>query len=140
MYSVEVKNRIMIAHSLPREVFGKAQGLHGATYGVSVSFFAEKLDENGLVVDMGRAMEVLDSVLEPINYQNLDDLPQFQGLVTTTEYMCGYIFQRVCDAVYLHKLARGPEELDRIRVTLTESDVASASFEAPLTASEVHNE
>ncbi|WP_102868064.1 6-pyruvoyl trahydropterin synthase family protein [Pseudovibrio exalbescens] len=140
MYTVEVKNRIMIAHSLSRDVFGPAQQLHGATYCVRVRFFAQNLDKNGLVVDMGKAMSALEEVLEPLNYQNLDELPQFQGVVTTTEYMAGYIFQRICDAVYLHKLGREPSELDRICVTLSESDVANASFEAPLTASEIHHD
>ena len=88
MYAVEVRDHIMIAHSLPGEFFGPAQGLHGATFVVDVAFYREKLGPNDVVVDIGRAHDVLKAVLGAVNYRNLDELPQFKGKRTTTETLC----------------------------------------------------
>ena len=87
MFSVEVSDQIMIAHSFRGEIFGPAQALHGATFVVRAAFLAERLDPNGIVVDIGRAHEVLKAALAPLNYRNLDDLPQFKRMNTTTEFL-----------------------------------------------------
>src|SRR5579859_6412742 len=99
MYAVEVRDHIMIAHSLAGAVFGPAQGLHGATYVVDVAFFREALDPDNIVVDIGRATEALKLVLHSVNYANLDDHPSFAGKVTTTEFLCRHIFDRMEDAI-----------------------------------------
>ncbi|KZL16105.1 6-carboxytetrahydropterin synthase [Pseudovibrio sp. Ad26] len=138
MYSVEISNHIMIAHSLKGEVFGPASQLHGLTAHVHVAIYAEELDENGIVIDIGNALDVLAEILHPFNYKNLDDLPQFRGRNTTVDFLCSYIYQRVCDAAYLHKLGREPGELSKVRVSISENPNARASYEAPLTASEAH--
>jgi 6-pyruvoyl-tetrahydropterin synthase len=88
MYSVEVRDRIMIAHSLPDPFFGPAQHMHGATFVVDVAFFRETLTAQNVVVDIGAALKVLNETLKPLTYQNLDLLPQFKGKLTTTEYLC----------------------------------------------------
>src|SRR5437762_369928 len=88
----------MIAHSFRGAVFGPAQELHGATFVVRAAFLAERLDDNGIVVDIGRAHEVLDAALKPLNYRNLDDLPQFEGANTTTEFLTRYVFEQLADA------------------------------------------
>ena len=93
MYSVEVRDRIMIAHSLPDAFFGPAQNMHGATFVVDVAFFREQLTRHNVVVDIGAALEVLSATLKPLKYQNLDVLPQFTGILTTTELLCRYIFE-----------------------------------------------
>ncbi len=129
MYAVEVRDRIMIAHSLPGEIFGPAQGLHGATYVVDVAFFAETLGPDGVVVDIGRAIEALKAALGPLNYQNLDALPEFAGQVTTTEFLSRWIFDRMAAALRDGRLGPGAETIAKIRVTLHESDIARASYE-----------
>ena len=129
MFAVEVRDHIMLAHSLPGEVFGPAQGLHGATYVVDVAFFRETLSEDGIVVDIGRAQAALKTALEPLNYANLDALPQFQGVVTTTEFLCKHIFDRVADAARSGALGPGSEGLRKIRVVLNESHLARAWYE-----------
>ena len=91
MYAVEVRDHIMIAHTLPSPVFGPAQGMHGATFTVDAAFFAEDIDDHGLVVDIGLAVEALAAVLEPLRYRNLDEVPDFKGKFTTTEFLCGVI-------------------------------------------------
>ena len=88
MYAVEVRDHVMIAHSLPDPVFGPAQGLHGATYVVDAAFFAETLDAHGIVVDIGQATAELAAALAPLRYANLDALPAFAGRITTTEVIC----------------------------------------------------
>src|SRR5690606_42013914 len=98
MYAVEVRDRIMIAHSLPDPFFGPAQNMHGATYVVDVAFFREELTRQNVVVDIGAALEVLGKVLQPLAYQNLDELPEFRGELTTTEFLCRYIFDAVVRA------------------------------------------
>lgn len=129
MYAVEVRDHIMIAHSLPGEVFGPAQGLHGATYVVDVAFFRDELGPDGIVVDIGRAHEALKSVLGPLNYANLDERPEFRGKVTTTEFLCRHIFDAIAAAARDGALGPGSEDLERIRVTLNESHVARAWYE-----------
>lgn len=131
-YAVEVRDHIMIAHSLPGEVFGPAQKLHGATFVVDVAFFRDALTPDNIVVDIGRASEALSSILKPINYANLDDIPQFKGKPTTTEFLCRYIFDEMSAVAKAGELGPGSEGLTKIRVTLHESHVARAWFEAAL--------
>ncbi len=132
MFAVEVRDHIMLAHSLPGEVFGPAQGLHGATYVVDVAFFRETLSADGIVVDIGRAQAALKAVLEPLNYANLDALPQFEGVVTTTEFLCRHIFDRLAKAVRAGALGPDSEGLQKLRVVLNESHVARAWYEGDL--------
>jgi 6-pyruvoyl-tetrahydropterin synthase len=129
---VEVSDQIMIAHSFRGEVFGPAQKLHGATFVVRVAFLAEKLDANGIVVDIAGAHEVLKAALAPLNYRNLDDLPEFKGANTTTEFLSKHIFDRVAAAARTSQLGRDGRELKAIRVSIAESPLASACYEAPL--------
>jgi hypothetical protein len=127
MYAVEVRERIMIAHSFRGDLFGPAQGLHGATFVVDVAFFRETLTPDAVVIDIGRAHEAL-------NYQNLDALPQFSGQNTTTEFLSKHIFDAMAGAAGRGELGPGSEGVSRIRVTLHESDVARAWFEGPVGA------
>lgn len=129
MYAVEVRDHVMIAHSLPRAVFGPAQGLHGATYVVDATFFTKSLDEDGLVVDIGLAMEALGRVLQPFRYANLDDLPAFAGKVTTTEFLAKVIFDGLAAEIAASALGPGGRRILRMRVTLHESHVARAWYE-----------
>lgn len=132
MYSVEVRDRIMIAHSLPDPFFGPAQGLHGATFVVDVAFFRETLTGQNVVVDIGAALDVLKKTLAPLAYQNLDTLPQFAGILTTTEYLARYIFDAMAAAAKAGALGADGQGLTKIRVTLHETDLARASFESGL--------
>ncbi len=132
MFAVEVRDHIMIAHSFRGAVFGPAQALHGATFVVDVAFISEKLDPNGIVVDIGCALDVLKAVLKPINYKNLDDVPEFKGENTTTEFLTKHIFDRFAEAARAGNLGRDGRELKAIRVTISESHVARAWYEAPL--------
>jgi 6-pyruvoyl-tetrahydropterin synthase len=132
LFSVEVRDHIMIAHSFRGAVFGPAQGLHGATFVVDAAFMAETLDSNGIVIDIGRALEVLKDVLAPLNYKNLDALPQFKSTNTTTEFLTKHIYDRLAEAARAGRLGREGQELKAIRVTLSESHVARACYEAPL--------
>jgi 6-pyruvoyl-tetrahydropterin synthase len=132
MYAVEVRDRMMIAHSFKGELFGPAQKLHGATFVVDVAFFRETLTQEGVVVDIGRAHEALAAVLRPLQYRNLDELPQFAGQNTTTEFLTRHVFDAMAQAARSGGLGPGSEEVDRIRVTLHESDVARAWFEGPV--------
>lgn len=128
MFAVEVQDHIMIGHSLPSEVFGPAQGLHGATFTVNLAFFASDIDKHGLVVDIGLATKVLSEVLEPLRYKNLDELEQFKGKFTTTEYLCKYIFDQVLMELKRGKLA-DDSRVEKLRVSLQESYMARAWFE-----------
>src|SRR3954447_11783390 len=121
MYAVEVRDRIMIAHSFKGALFGPAQAVHGATFVVDVAFFRETLTEDGVVVDIGRAHEALKRMLAPLNYRNLDEAPQFAGRNTTTEFLARHIFDAMADAARSGDLGPGSQELARIRVTLHES-------------------
>ena len=129
MYAVEVRDHVMLAHSLKGEVFGPAQRLHGATFVVDVAFFRETLSPYGIVVDIGRAHEVVREALAPLNYANLDETPQFQGVLTTSEFLCRHIFDKVAAAVHQGSLGPGSDGLARIRVTLNESHIACAWYE-----------
>ncbi len=129
MYAVEVRDHIMIAHSFRGELFGPAQRLHGATFVVDVAFFREELTEDEVVVDIGRAHAALKSVLEPLNYRNLDELEAFKGKQTTTEFLSRQIFDAMAAAARSGALGPGGEGISRIRVTLHESHVARAWFE-----------
>jgi 6-pyruvoyl-tetrahydropterin synthase len=132
LFAVEVRDHIMIAHSFQGAVFGPAQALHGATFVVDAAFFAEKLDANGIVIDIGRAHEALKAALTPLNYRNLDELSDFKGSNTTTEFLTKHIYDRLAEAARAGKLGRDVTELKAIRVTLSESHVARAWYEAPL--------
>ena len=132
MFSVEVRDRIMIGHSLPDPFFGPAQGMHGATFVVDVAFFRENLTRQNVVVDIGAALTVLNQTLKPLNYQNLDALPQFAGVLTTTEFLCKYIFDAMAAAARSGKLGADSADLAKIRVILHETDLARASFEGAL--------
>lgn len=132
MFAVEVRDHIMIAHSFSGAVFGPAQALHGATFVVDASFFAETLDPNGIVIDIGRAHEALKAVLAPLNYRNLDDLPELKGSNTTTEFLTKHIFDRLAEAARAGQLGRDGGALKAIRVTLSESHIARAWYEADL--------
>lgn len=132
MYSVEVRDRIMIAHSLPDPFFGPAQHMHGATFVVDVAFFRERLTAQNVVVDIGAALDVLARTLKPLAYKNLDALPQFAGKLTTTEFLCRHVFDAVCQAAREGALGPDGRGLAKIRVTLSETDLARASFEGPV--------
>jgi 6-pyruvoyl-tetrahydropterin synthase len=132
MYSVEVRDRIMIAHSLPDPFFGPAQGLHGATFVVDVAFYRPGLTKQNVVVDIGAALAVLGQTLKPLAYQNLDTLPQFKGQLTTTEFLCRYVYEAMVAAAKDGALGEDGKGLAKIKVTLHETDLARASFEGPL--------
>jgi 6-pyruvoyl-tetrahydropterin synthase len=132
MYAVEVRDHIMIAHSLDGAVFGPAQKLHGATYVIDVAFFREALDPDNIVVDIGLATDMLKQILKPLNYSNLDDLPALAGHVTTTEFLCRHIFDRMAEAIGAGELGPHAPGINRLRVTLNESHIAKAWFEAAL--------
>jgi len=132
VFTVEVRDHIMIAHSFRGEVFGPAQALHGATFVIDAAFQAEALDANGIVVDIGRAHAVLKSIVASLTYRNLDDMPEFAGTNTTTEFLCKHIHDRLAQAAREGALGRAPRELAAIRVTLSESHAARACYEAPL--------
>jgi 6-pyruvoyltetrahydropterin/6-carboxytetrahydropterin synthase len=131
MFSVAVRDHVMIAHSFRGDVFGPAQRLHGATYVVDAEWFATELDEHGLVIDIGRAHTALRSILAELEYRNLDELPRFAGKNTTTEFLCGEIFQDLRARVASGELGRS-KGLSRLRITLKESHVAWATFEGAL--------
>ena len=133
MYSVTVRDHIMIAHSLKGEAFGPAQNLHGATYTVDLELRRAELDANGIVIDIGLAIDLLHEVLQPLNYQNLDGLPAFQGINTTTEVIARYIFDRMRDRLTANpEMTLGPEGLQAMTVTLNESPNAWAAYEGVL--------
>ena len=132
MYSVTVRDHFMIAHSFKGEIFGPAQNLHGATYVVDVEFKRVELDDDGLVVDIGAALQALRVVLAELNYRNLDDDPSFQGRNTTTEFLARLVFERIAAEIEAGALGEGAHGLTALRVTLHESHVASASYDGAL--------
>jgi 6-pyruvoyl-tetrahydropterin synthase len=132
VFSVTVRDHMMIAHSLQGEVFGPAQRLHGATYVVDATFRRAELDADGIVVDIGRATEELHAVVAELGYRNLDDVPEFAGTNTTTEFLARFIADRLADRSRAGALGDGARELDGLVVTLRESHVAWASYERPL--------
>lgn len=132
MFTVEVRDHIMIAHSFRGEVFGPAQALHGATFVVDAAFISKELDPNGIVVDIGRALDLLKATLKPLNYSNLDERPEFKGVNTTTEFLTKYIFDQLAAAARTGGLGRDGKALHSIRVTISESHVARAWYEAAI--------
>jgi len=122
----------MIAHSFKGEVFGPAQALHGATFVVDAAFMSKALDSNGIVIDIGRALDVLKATLSPLNYSNLDAREEFSGVNTTTEFLTKYIFDVSAKAARSGDLGRDGSQLHAIRVTLSESHVARAWYEAEI--------
>jgi len=132
VFTVEVRDHIMIAHSFRGDVFGPAQALHGATFVVDAAFISKELDPNGIVIDIGRALDVLKATLKPLNYSNLDERPEFRGINTTTEFLTKYIFDQLAKAARSGDLGRDGKELHAIRVTISESHVARAWYEAAI--------
>jgi 6-pyruvoyl-tetrahydropterin synthase len=134
MYTVCVRDHIMIAHSLRGAAFGPAQGLHGATYVVELEFRRRELDPDGVVVDIGRAGELLHEVLAALNYRNLDTLEAFSGRNTTTEALARTVFERIAAAIGTGRLGPAAHAISSLRVCLRESPVAWAAFEGELPA------
>ncbi len=132
MYSVCVRDHFMIAHSFRGEVFGPAQKLHGATYVVDVEFRRNELDADGIVVDIGLASEELHKTLGALNFQNLDEVAEFEGQNTTTEFMARVIFDRMAAAIAGGDLGPNASGLTALKVTLHESHVAWAAYEGAL--------
>jgi 6-pyruvoyl-tetrahydropterin synthase len=132
VFSVTVRDHMMVAHSLRGEVFGPAQRLHGATYLVDATFRRRDLDPDGIVVDIGRATVELRAVLADLNYRNLDDEPAFAGMNTSTEALARVIADRLAERVQRGALGNAARELDALSVTLHESHVAWASYERAL--------
>lgn len=134
MYSLTVRDHFMIAHSFRGEVFGPAQRLHGATYVVDVEWQRAELDDDGLVLDIGLASQVLRAVLSELNYRNLDDEPAFRNQNTTTEHLARVVFDRLATRARAGALGPNAAGLDGLKVTLHESHVASASYSGTLGA------
>jgi 6-pyruvoyl-tetrahydropterin synthase len=132
MYSLNVRDSFMIAHSFRGEVFGPAQRLHGATYVVDATFRRPELDDDGLVVDIGLASARLGEILSSMNYRNLDDLPEFAGQNTTTEFLARVIWDRLASDVREGELGEAARGLSSILVKLSESHVAWGSYEGPV--------
>ena len=132
MYAVTVRDHVMVAHSFRGEVFGPAQRLHGATFVVDARFKRAELDADNIVVDIGLATEELRTVLAAFNYRNLDEVPAFAGVNTSTEFLAKHIADQVADRVHAGALGEGARGLAAIEVTLHESHVAWASYEREL--------
>ena len=132
MYSVTVRDHMMIAHSFKGQVFGPAQKLHGATYVVDVEFKRRELDADGIVVDIGRASESLHRLLADLNYRNLDDVPAFAGRNTTTEFLASVVHERMVAKIAAGELGKHAHGLASLRVTLHESHVAWAAYEGAI--------
>jgi 6-pyruvoyl-tetrahydropterin synthase len=134
MFSVCVRGHVMIAHSFRGELFGPAQRLHGATYLVDAEFRAPELGPEGVVVDIGRASQALSAILDALNFRNLDDDPAFANQNTTTEFLSRVVFERMAARIGAGELGPGSERLTALRITLHESHVAWAAYEAPLSS------
>jgi len=132
VFTLEVRDHIMIAHSFRGAVFGPAQALHGATFVIDAAIIAKDVDANGIVADIGCAHDVLKDVIKTLNYKNLDEIPEFKGVNTTTEFLAKYICTQLAEAARAGKFGRDPGEISAMRVTLSESHVARASYEMPL--------
>lgn len=130
MFSLTVRDHMMIAHSFKGEIFGPAQGLHGATYVVDVTFERHVLDDNDLIVDIGQASDLLKEVLSEFNMKNLDDLQEFEGRNTTTEFMAQVVFNRIAAAIHAGRLGEEGRQVAGLKVTLGESHLAWASYHA----------
>lgn len=132
MFSVTVRDHMMIAHSFQGEVFGPAQRLHGATYVVDATFRRQALDADNIVVDIGRAAQELRAVLSGLGYRNLDDEPEFKGVNTSTEALAQVVADRLAERVHAGALGDGGRELEGLVVTLHESHIAWATYERSL--------
>ena len=128
MYSITVRNNILIAHSLPGEVFGPAQNMHGATYVVDAEFFADKVNKYNIIMDLGVVTDILSDVLKFYSYKNLDEVEEFKGIITSTEFLAKDIYDRICAKLKNNYLS-DYQSLNKLKITLTESNVAWASFE-----------
>jgi len=134
MFALEVRDHIMIAHSLPGEAFGPAQGMHGATFVVDATFFRDTLTENDIVVDIGLAADALKRVLTPLNYANLDELADFKTTRSTTEVLAKWVFDKLAAEIASGALGQDAKEITGLRITMNESHIAKAWFEAALPA------
>jgi 6-pyruvoyl-tetrahydropterin synthase len=132
VFSVTVRDHMMIAHSLRGEAFGPAQRLHGATFVIDATFRRADLDADGIVVDIGRAAEELRAVVSELSYRNLDDEPSLADMNTTTEALARLIADRLAERAHAGALGDAARELDGLVVTLHESHIASATYERPL--------
>jgi 6-pyruvoyltetrahydropterin/6-carboxytetrahydropterin synthase len=133
MFALTVRDHIMVAHSFRGEIFGPAQKLHGATFIVDLELRRQALDADGLIADIGALTQLLHQVLEPLNYRNLDEVPEFKGKNTTTEFLAKTIYERVRSRIL--EGALGPDTgFHSLRVSLGESHVAWASFDGPIAA------
>ncbi len=128
MYSITVRNNILIAHSLPGDVFGPAQNMHGATYIVDAEFFSENVNKYNIIMDLGVVTNILTEVLKFYSYKNLDEVDDFKGIITSTEFLAKDIYERIC-ARLKKDFNEDYESLHKLKITLTESNVAWASFE-----------
>jgi 6-pyruvoyltetrahydropterin/6-carboxytetrahydropterin synthase len=135
MYSVSVRDHLMIAHSFRGEVFGPAQRLHGATFVVDVEFRRPELDADGLVVDIGLASTALKEIVAVYNYRNLDDVPEFAGKNTTTEFLARVLFERMVDRIKAGKLGPAAAGVSSLKVVIHESHIAWAGYEGTVKAS-----
>ena len=132
MFSITVRDHLMIAHSFRGEVFGPAQRLHGATFLVDATYRREQLDDDNIVVDIGLATQELGAVVSELNYRNLDNEPEFAGTNTSTEFLAKVVADRLADRVHAGGLGEGAHGLTGITVTLHESHIAWASYERAL--------
>ncbi|HWM07637.1 MAG TPA: 6-carboxytetrahydropterin synthase [Actinophytocola sp.] len=132
MFSLTVRDQIMVAHSFTGEVFGPAQRLHGATFIVDATFHRAELDADNIVVDIGLATRELTEVLGELNYRNLDEVPEFAGINTSTEFLAKVVADRLADRVHAGSLGEGARGLSEIAVTLRESHVAWAGYRRAL--------
>jgi 6-pyruvoyl-tetrahydropterin synthase len=132
LFSVTVRDHMMVAHSFTGDVFGPAQKLHGATFVVDATFKRPELDDDNIVVDIGRASEELKAIVGALSYRNLDDLPEFKGVNTSTEFLAKVIADRLADKVAAGELGAGAHGLTAIAVMLHESHIAWAGYERTL--------
>lgn len=132
MYSVSVRDHLMIAHSFRGDVFGPAQRLHGATFVVDVEFRRPELDADGLVVDIGLASTALKDIVAVYNYRNLDDVPEFKGKNTTTEFLARVLFERMVDRIKAGKLGPAAAGVSSLKVVIHESHIAWAGYEGAI--------
>ena len=128
MYSITVRNNILIAHSLPGDVFGPAQNMHGATYIVDAEFFSENVNKYNIIMDLGVVTNILDEILKFYSYKNLDEVDEFKNIITSTEFLAKDIYDRIC-ARLKKDFNDDYQTLHKLKITLTESNVAWASFE-----------
>ena len=128
MYSITVRNNILIAHTLPGEVFGPAQNMHGATYIVDAEFFSKELNEFNIIMDLGVVTEILADVLKFYSYKNLDEIAEFNNIITTTEFLAKDIFNKITDKLK-KDYSNDFKKLHKIKIILTESNLAWATYE-----------